>query len=70
MRDIASDVLRIARKGLVARARHDARGRDEACYLDVLYDVVSGGTQAEHLIAAFEDRWKGSVDPAFDECVY
>ena len=70
VRDVAREVLQIARRGLAARARRDARDRDEACYLDVLDDVVAGGTQAEHLIKAFKGCWHESVDPAFRDCVY
>ena len=70
LRDVARTVLEIARGGLAARARRDAQGRDEACYLDILDDVVANKTQAEHLIDAFKGRWQGSVLPAYREYVY
>ena len=70
LRDVAKEVLKIARAGLAARRRRDARGLDETIYLDVLEDVVAGATLAEHLIARFNGPWRGSVDPSFRECVY
>ena len=70
LRDVATDVLRIARAGLAARGRMDARGGDETGYLDVLDDVVASGTQSERLLARYEGAWHHSVDPAFQECVY
>ena len=69
LREVATQVLSIARAGLKARARL-REGRDETGYLDVLDDVVRGGTQAEHLVAAFEGAWGGSVDPVFRDCAY
>ena len=70
LRDVAAEVLRIARGGLAARGYRDADGQDETGYLDVLDEVVAGGTQAERLLALYEGAWGGSVDPAFRECVY
>ncbi len=56
LRDIAREVLAIARAGLVARRRIDpASGRDESVHLDVLDEIVaSGKTYAERLLADWE----------------
>lgn len=70
LRDVARDVLDLARAGLVRRARRNAHGDDEAIYLDRLDEIVAGQTEAERLIALYRGAWKGSVDPAFDHCVY
>ena len=70
LRDVARDVLTIARAGLAERGFRDARGRDETMHLDVLDAVVSGRTEAERLIALFKGPWGESVDPAFVERVY
>jgi glutamate--cysteine ligase len=71
LQEIAQLVLAVSRKGLKARHRLDAEGRDESRYLDVL-DVIaaSGRTQAENLIDRFNGPWHGSVKPAFEECVF
>ena len=70
LREVGAQVLAIARAGLQARGRCRDDGCDESVYLDVLDAVVEGGSQAEQLLAAYEGRWHGSVDPAFQECVY
>jgi glutamate--cysteine ligase len=71
LKDIAVEVLALSRAGLVRRARLDVEGGDESRYLDVL-DVVaaSGRSQAENLLDRFHGPWCGSVEPAFEECVF
>jgi glutamate--cysteine ligase len=62
LRDLARDMVRLARDGL------QARGLDEARYLDPLEEIVAGGpTQAEHWLARFHGAWDGSVAPIFAE---
>ncbi|WP_297295965.1 glutamate--cysteine ligase [uncultured Methylovirgula sp.] len=70
LRDIANDVLALARQGLAKRARRDADGHDETIYLEPLEAVAAGKSQAEDLIHRFKTRWNGSVDPAFSECAF
>ena len=70
LREVASDVLALARGGLARRQRLDSRGRDETHFLDPLDAIVAGRTEAERLIAAFHTEWGGSVEPAFEHCVY
>ena len=70
LREVARDVLALARAGLATRARRDAVGADETGYLDVLDEAVAGRSQAEALIERFRGPWRESVDPAFEECVY
>jgi glutamate--cysteine ligase len=71
MRDLARDVLAIARDGLVRRAMVDGSGRDESHLLDPLDAIVADGrTQAEHLLERYHGAWGGSVDPAFTEAVF
>ena len=70
-RDIARDVLAIARAGLAARAHKNDIGADETHFLTSLDRIVdSGRTQAEELVALYEGRWQGSVDPVFQEFEY
>lgn len=68
LRDVARDVLALARAGLARRARLDASGRDETAYLDPLDEIAAEGrTSAEHWLARYEGEWGRSVDPAFAE---
>jgi glutamate--cysteine ligase len=70
LREVAAEVLNIARKGLLKRNRRDARGIDETIFLDPLDAVVAERSEAERLIKKFKTQWAGSIDPAFEECVY
>jgi glutamate--cysteine ligase len=70
LRDVARDVLALARHGLMHRVQHYAKQRDETMFLEPLEAVVAGKSQAENLIHLFKTRWNGSVDPAFSECVF
>ncbi|MDX7951034.1 glutamate--cysteine ligase [Lichenihabitans sp. Uapishka_5] len=69
-RDVARDMLALARTGLVRRRHLDAAGRDESHFLDPLDTIVAGRTQAEDLLAHYNGGWNGSVGPAFSDCVF
>ncbi len=69
--ELALDVLEIAHEGLLRRARLDGLGRDETHFLNTLFQIAESGlTPAEDLLAAYERRWRGSVDPVFREYAY
>jgi glutamate--cysteine ligase len=70
LREIARELLSLARAALVARANRDSSGRDEAHFLEPLELVVETRTQAEDLRDLFATKWAGSVAPAFSECVF
>ena len=71
LRDIAKDMVAVARQGLKARARLDGAGNDETGFLSDLEEIAeSGVTAAERKRALFEGRWGGSVDPVFEEFAY
>ncbi|MBR8234368.1 glutamate--cysteine ligase [Burkholderia sp. AU42008] len=68
LRAMAADALAIAHRGLRARARKDAAGRDESMYLAPLDDIVAGApTQAEHWLARYRDAWAGDATRIHDE---
>ena len=70
-RDVARDALALAARGLKARAFLNERGEDESVYLAPLFEIVeSGVTSAERLLERYHGDWKGSVAPAFAECVF
>ena len=68
LRDVARDMLALARGGLERRARRDGRGRDEGQYLDTLDAIVESGVEpARAWMARYEGPWRGSVDPIYAE---
>jgi glutamate--cysteine ligase len=71
IRDIARDVVRIARDGLQRRAVAGNHDPDERGYLTTLQQLAEAGrTPAEELLDAYETRWNRSVDPLFAEYAY
>ncbi|WP_313802862.1 glutamate--cysteine ligase [Sphingobium sp.] len=68
LRDIAAEVLDIARSGLSARARLNASGDNETGYLAPLDEIVaSGQTHAERLLARYHGEWKGDLSRIYAE---
>ncbi|PJG48054.1 glutamate--cysteine ligase [Sphingobium sp. LB126] len=68
LRDIAGDVLDIARSGLSARARLNASGDNETGYLAPLDEIVaSGQTHAERLLARYHGEWQGDLGKIYAE---
>jgi glutamate--cysteine ligase len=71
LRDIALEMLEVAREGLHRRARRSAAGEDETHFLDPLFAIAGGGrTPAEELLEDYRARWGGSVDPVFTDYAY
>ncbi len=69
-REIALDMLALARAGLKRRARLNAFGEDETIYLAPLEAIAQSGKPLAALrLEAFYERWGRSVEPAFEECV-
>jgi glutamate--cysteine ligase len=71
LRDVALDVLAMAREGLRRRARVSSAGDDESHFLDTLFGVAgSGRTFADELLEDFATRWNGDIDPIYREHAY
>ena len=71
LRDLARDVLDLARQGLNRRGQKDDQGRDEAIFLETLrFAAETGKTPADELLEAYHGRWQGQVDPILRECAY
>ena len=69
--EIAHEMLKLARSGLIRRKQLDASGRDESRYLEVLEDrLARRTTPAQELLAKFNGPWAGSVDPIYTEEAY
>ena len=71
VREIALEVIELARQGLAARARLNAAGDNETGFLSPLQDVAERGeTPAERKLKLYHGDWNQSVDPVFTECAY
>ena len=71
VRELALDVLGIARGGLSRRARLDKVGDDETHFLAILQEIADSGLcPAEQKLELYRGRWQGSVDPVFREFAY
>ncbi|MEO1747395.1 MAG: glutamate--cysteine ligase [Pseudomonadota bacterium] len=71
VRDIAYEVLGIARKGLIARKKQNSEGFDEAHFLAPLEETVARGTtSAEQMLTLYNSVWEGDIDRVFLEHAY
>ena len=71
VRDIAREVVDLARAGLAARHRLDSQGRDETRFLDPLDRIVeTGRVHAQDLLDRYRHAWGGNLDHVFDERSY
>ena len=68
LRDLARDVVAIARDGLRARNNRDKTGNDESIYLDPLSEIADGGpVQAEYWLSRNREAWSGDIKRIFAE---
>ncbi|HZU62700.1 MAG TPA: glutamate--cysteine ligase [Novosphingobium sp.] len=68
LRDIAPEVLDIARAGLKARGQRNAIGDDETGYLAPLDDIVrSGKVPAQRLLDLYNGPWGGDLSRIYEE---
>ncbi|MDR2857195.1 MAG: glutamate--cysteine ligase [Novosphingobium sp.] len=68
LRDIAGEVLAIARAGLTARGRLNAAGDNETAYLAPLEEIAaSGKVPAERLLDKFHGEWGGDITRVYEE---
>ncbi len=69
--DVAREVLSISRLGLKNRKRLNGDEVDETIFLAPLDEVLAKkATLAEDLLALYNGRWNGSVDPVFADYQY
>ncbi len=70
-RDVAVDMVAIAKEGLKRRARLNAGGADETHFLSELEEIAdSGVTPAERLLELYHGPWQGDVSRAFVDMAY
>jgi glutamate--cysteine ligase len=72
VRDVAADMVAIARRGLQARKRFNRMGdADESIFLNTLQETVdSGDAPAEEKLRRYHTEWNGSVAPLYDIYAY
>jgi len=69
-REIARDMLAIAGRGLSRRARRNTAGEDEAVYLAPIQTIVDEGKNlAQRRLDDYNEKWRGSIDRAFSDCL-
>ncbi|MEO5587441.1 MAG: glutamate-cysteine ligase family protein, partial [Novosphingobium sp.] len=68
LKDIAAEVLAIARAGLTARGRLNSAGDNETGYLAPLDEIVaSGKVPAQRLLDKFHGEWGGDISRVYEE---
>src|SRR5262249_11451911 len=71
LRDVALEVLDMARDGLHRRARRDRAGDDETHFLDTLFSIAgSGRSPAADLLDDYEKRWGRDLTPLYTDHAY
>jgi glutamate--cysteine ligase len=71
VRDIAAELLELARAGLARRANRNGEGADETIYLAPIEEIVaSGKTPADRLLDEYENGWHGDIDQIFSRHAY
>ena len=68
LKDVAAEVLAIARAGLTARGRLNSAGDNETGYLAPLDEIVaSGKVPAQRLLDKFHGEWGGDISRVYEE---
>lgn len=71
VKDVAVDVVALAREGLKRRGHLNREGMDETIYLESIEQILATGkTPADRLLADFEGEWQGDVDRIFEARAY
>ena len=71
VRDVAVDMVRIARDGLKNRARFSGGMVDERGYLSELEDIADSGiTPADRLLELYHGEWQGDVRRMYRDFAY
>jgi glutamate--cysteine ligase len=71
VKDVARDMVDIARHGLKRRARFSGGLVDETGYLSELEEIAETGiTPAERLLALYHGAWKGDVTRIYEQFAY
>jgi glutamate--cysteine ligase len=70
-RDVARDMLALAREGLKRRGRLSGAMLDETIYLTEVEEIAETGvTAAQRLLDLYHGPWNGDAGRAFEACAY
>lgn len=71
VRDVAVDMVNIAKQGLKNRARFSGGMVDERGYITELEDIAdSGVTSADRLLELYNGEWAGDISRVYRDCAY
>ncbi|MEM6381544.1 MAG: glutamate--cysteine ligase [Pseudomonadota bacterium] len=71
VRDLAKEVVALAKQGLLARGELNASGNDETIFLTALEEVVeTGKSPSDILLDHYHASWAGELDPVFKDLAY
>jgi glutamate--cysteine ligase len=71
VRDIAIEIVALAKAGLGRRAYLNSEGLDETIYLAPLEEIVaSGKTPADRMLDEYETEWHGDIEQIFERHAY
>jgi glutamate--cysteine ligase len=71
LKDVAVDMVAIAKAGLKARNNLNGGMVDETTFLSGLEEIAdSGMTPADRLLELYNGPWGGKVEPVFDHLAY
>jgi glutamate--cysteine ligase len=71
IKEVARDMVAIAKEGLKRRARSSPCGKDETVYLSELEEIADSGlTPADRLLELYHGPWQGDVSRAYEDFAY
>jgi len=71
VREIAAEIVALAKAGLARRGQKNAQGQDETIYLAPVEETLaSGKTPADRLLDEYENDWHGDIEQIFARHAY
>ena len=69
--DVAKDVYKLAKSGLVARENLNFEGFDESVFLNMIKDTLdTEKTPADHMLDAYNGTWGGDITKIYTERLF
>jgi len=71
VKEVATELISLAKIGLQKRAKYDTQGNDETQYLKVLEEIIdTGRTPAEELLEKYNSDWNKQIKNLIKEMAY